>query len=335
MYSKGWRITSEPMTDTEFMRQSIRSLIPQSRYATSIWSIRVATNIVVLLPNTHGGSVSNYASRIFVIVAVVMPMTTHSPGLIEEQVLEPLVKLSRCYWRNFLCSLSDSFHSHMTSPPDPPLKRFIPLLSSFSHVYSSHSIIGILTPNLTHHHPYPYPTPIVLILLSLFPFLYPLFTCFVMLLAQHSCIVLHHQHSISHRLWLGDLYIKASVVSCRINQEVFSPSLRLSLSLRSSQSHRLTPGNQLKSSSTSKSKSSRKLPVVFDQSTFKTHRLTPVNDKVQVLIPIFILSGHQFFVTVTPYLCPERLRYRPSARRPLRAGFKVSFLIAYWYRPSS
>ena len=54
------------------------------------------------------------------------------------------------------CSLSDSFHSHMTSPPDPPLKHSIPLLSSFSHVYSSRSIVGILSPNLTHHYPYPY-----------------------------------------------------------------------------------------------------------------------------------------------------------------------------------
>ena len=63
--------------DTEFTRQSICPLIPQSRYTTSIWSIRVATNIVILLPNTHGGSVSNYTSRSFVIVAVVMPMTIH------------------------------------------------------------------------------------------------------------------------------------------------------------------------------------------------------------------------------------------------------------------
>ena len=46
-------------------------------------------------------------------------------------------------------------------------------------------ILLIITPILTH------PTPIVLFLLSLFPFLYPLFTCFVVLLAQHSCIVLH------------------------------------------------------------------------------------------------------------------------------------------------
>ena len=150
--------------------------------------------------------------------------------------------------KRFIPLLSSFSHVYSSHSIVGILKRLIPLLSSFSHVYSSHSIVGILTPNLTRHHPYPYSSNSYC---SIFTLFVSFFIFSFHMLCRVACA------PFSHHLWLGDLYIKASVASCRINQEVFSPSLCLSLSLRSSlcssPCHRLTPGNWLKSTFQSKS----------------------------------------------------------------------------------